>query len=141
MGLDRPSDIAIIVGVGLLVILTCGLFITSIQTNQGVTQTSVVFTSADGQYNSSYVTSSNDASGALTNSPGASNQPSETNIATASFNAILQLGSMITQAKNLLQNFQDELGIPTYFLAIIGSMLLVTFAVITYSWFRGTQLP
>lgn len=140
MGIDRPSDIAIIVGVGLLVILTIGLGITSIQQNQGVTETSTVFRNANGSV-STYTNVSNTAGGALTNSPGASDNPSETNIATASFNAILGLGGMISQSINLMSDFQDALGIPDYFVTILVSIIIVVFAVVTYSWFRGTQLP
>lgn len=141
MGIDRPSDVAVIVGVGLLVILTIGLGITSVQENQGVTETSTVFRNANDSGINMYTNVSNTAGGALANSPGASNNPSETNIATASFNAILGLGGMISDSINLMSDFQDAIGIPDYFVKILVSIILVVFAVVTYSWFRGTQLP
>jgi hypothetical protein len=139
MGFNRPSDIAFIVGIGLLVILTVSLGVISVQTNQNVTSTDPVFTTANTAL-SSFQNASVTSSSALTTDPGQTGDLTDTNIYVASFNAILSLGEMLTTAGNLISQFADSLHIPTYFLTIIIGLLLVLFAVVTYSWFRGSSV-
>lgn len=139
MGFNRPSDIAFIVGIGLLVILTVSLGVISIQTNQNVTSTDPVFTTANTAL-SSFQNASITSSSALTQDPGQTGDLTDTNIYVSSFNAILSLGEMLTTAGNLLSQFASSLHIPTYFLTIIIGLLLVLFAVVTYSWFRGSNV-
>ena len=140
MGFTKPSDIAVILGIGLLVILTVTLGVESVQNKQNVTQTNSVFTTAASTSLTTFQNTSNTASGALTTSPGQTEANTETNIYVASFDAILSLGEMISSSINLLTEFTKSLNLPTYFITIIMGIILVIFAVITYSWFRGGNL-
>lgn len=139
MGFTRPSDMAIIVGVGMLVILTFSLGISSVNDQYGQTGSSPVFTSAN-QELGSFRNTSNAASEGLATSSGQSESPSFDNIAVASFNAILDLGGMVSTSITLLNEAADALHIPSYFLVIVIGILLVVFAVVTYSWVRGVVL-
>lgn len=136
MGFSKPSDIAIVLGIALLVILTVSLGVDSIQEYQNVSASDPVFTTAANLKNNFQNTSSS-ASEALTTSPGQTSTVTDTNIYVASFNAVLTLGEMISSSIQLISQFTASLGIPSYFGTIIIGMLLVVFAVITYSWFRG----
>lgn len=139
MGFTRPSDIAIMVGIVMLVLLTVSVGVDHANTVGG-NQSSAIFTSASGEL-AAYKNTSDGTSGALTSASGSSESTSEDSIATASFNAVLGLGRMVSTAINLLETVSESLNLPSYFLTIIIGMLLVVFAVVTYSWFRGSIIP
>lgn len=139
MGFTRPSDIAVIAGIGLLVVLTMSGLIVSTQQFQNLTTNDPVFTTSNQSLNT-FKTSSASSNAALTNSPGQTDDQTDTSIYRASLNAVLGLGEMVSLSIDLVNQFVESIGIPDYFLWILTSLLTVTFAVVVYSWFRGASL-
>ena len=139
MGFNRPSDIAIILGIGILVLITFGYGMASVSELQGIGSNNTVFTSASNSIGS-YQNTSNSASAGLASSSGVSETPNQDSIGTASFNAILSLGRMVSDSIGLLSDITTKFFIPKEFLVVIIGLLLVVFAVVTYSWFRGSVL-
>lgn len=139
MGFNRPSDILFMFGIFAIIMLVVGMGITSIQENQNITVDDSYFVKINQQATQlQNITTTVD--NALTNPTGQSEDPSEQSIIVAGFNSILSLGEIFTMIEYSFGVIADKLGVPVSILTIITTLILVTFAVVTYSWLRGANV-
>ena len=139
MGFNRPSDIVFIFGIFALVMLTVGYGITSVVDKQNISTDTSYFTNLNGQLNN-YQNTTGTMTGAVTPQEGQSEESSEESILVRGFNSILSMGEIFTLINQNLEAISTKLGIPSAFIIIISGMIIITFAVVTYSWLRGANL-
>lgn len=141
MSFNKPSDIALMFGVFALVLITVGFGIDSIAVNQNVTANTNVITYVQLGVNSSLNQSAVAVTGSLINTPGLTDTTSQENIFVRGFNSVLNIGSILDTMITNIQQFGAEFGINAIYFNIAIAILIITFAVITYTWFRGGYNP
>lgn len=141
MALDRPQDLAWIFVVMAIVFITFSYGLTSIQVNQSVTQNATFFYQA-----ANYTESSTGLKGAadnqreaLSGEDGSGDVPSEESFILRSYQAMKDLGKTWSIVESMIRQGFTSLGIPIVFVTLIASAILISFAVIMYTWLRGNR--
>jgi hypothetical protein len=65
-------------------------------------------------------------------------EPTEAGFILKSFQAMRDLGKTFGVMSEALDGASTELGLPSFFWLLVSSGLLITFAVVIYTWLRGT---
>ena len=137
---NKPYDLAYIVGIFGLIIITIGFGITSAVDFGAETNNKVGFYT--GVYNnisseSGFKGSADEATLALTGEAGVSEQITEDSVILNGFQSLISLGKTYKTLESSLTISTGYLGIdPIYWLVITG-LILITFAVVLYTWVRG----
>lgn len=139
INISRPQDIAIIFALFALVVITIGFGVQSIEDNQNVTVDNSFFQNVTyGVESSSGLKgSSDDVSAGLIGQEGASTTPSEESILLTGFNSILKLGKTFKTMSGALMEGVTMLGVPLVYWILFTSIILISFAVVMYTWIRG----
>lgn len=138
--LEKPSDIAWILGIAALVIVTFGFGVADV-VNQGVTADQSFFTSINNTIEGSgglseagaNLTSSLDDSGAAA---GTSEEAWYQFLLDAG-RSLLQLGKVWGLVKSSTTSAFSSMGIDPLYVSIIVGVLSITFVVVLYTWIRG----
>lgn len=142
MAFNRPSDIVFIVAIFGMVIITAGYFVSDL-TSQGY-----VFESNSTAYLTATKTTVVEQVGATAVNVSKEGLEKDTGqqsldegtIGSKALDSITKLGSATMNAGNLIEQTGKEVGIPSEFYFIVISLLVITFAVILFSWFRGATI-
>lgn len=138
MGFTKPSDIAMIFGIFALVTITVGFGIQSVVSRQNQTaQYAPLYTTVEEGVSTSYTDTTNQMTDIVTNPAGASETPSQDNIIVRGYNSVIGLGNVVKLVMDTIESFFDALGLNIAYVRITIGMIIVVFAVVTYTWFRG----
>lgn len=74
---------------------------------------------------------------ALQSQEGQSENPSQDNILIRGFYSVLKLGEVYSFIETNLYSLSQILHVPQEFITITILLIIVTFAVVVYSWLRG----
>ena len=142
MGFDKPSDLFVMVGVFVIVLLVGTLGVISVQTNQNATldprltaTLSLVNQSAAGNLSSV----SSQVNDALTEDTSAGDSPAVDNIIVRSWNALKSLGESYTVAVENTEDVSRIFGIDDRITTVALGILISIFAVIMYAYIRGIK--
>jgi hypothetical protein len=143
MGFNRPTDMAFIFAIFAMVMITVGYGVTSVMNQQNAS----IDSDAQNYFNKlknndlqAFGNNTNDINNALVAQEGQSDSPTEENILVRGFNSMLSIGRSFTLVTESLDYIATKTGIPDEFVVIIGGLLIMTLAVVTYSWLRGANL-
>lgn len=139
MVMEKPYDLAVMFGLFALVILTVGFAVTDINTFTNTTHETTFFDSVASRVNTSTGlkgTADSSASG-LTGEVGSSEEATEESFLLKGFQSLLNLGQTWALVENSLDEAVETLGINPVYIIIITSILVIAFAVTTYTWLRG----
>ena len=140
MGFNRPSDIFFIFGIFALVMIVVGYGVSSVVTQQNATNVDqTYFTGLQSTVRTTENTTSN-INNALQSQTGQSETPNQENILIRGFYSILDLGQIASNITDNIGKLTNILHIPDEFKIIMIGLIVVTFAVVTYSWLRGANL-
>lgn len=139
MAFDNPSDMAWIFIIFAAVVITFGFGLTSVQEYQNVTQTTTFFSSIEGKVmnNQTGLKAAADAQeSSIVGQEGASEEPSVANIFVRSWNSIREIMKVWSVFEDSAEESFEIIGLDPIYWTLITSGLLITFAVILYSWVR-----
>jgi lipopolysaccharide export LptBFGC system permease protein LptF len=139
MALTRPSDFAWIFIVFASIMLVAMFGLDSVTEYQGNNQTESLFTSINNSIlNSTGLKgAADDQRSALVTQEGSGDGTSVDNFIIESFNSLRSLGKTYVIMEQSIQESSSALGIPVIFWVLLSAGLLITFAVILYTWIRG----
>lgn len=136
MAFNRPSDIAAILGIFALVVITAGYLLNSVTAgteNQLVSTTRANVLGVEGLQG----TAGNMTTGLQR--PTGQDVNTE-NIEVSALDSILGLGRTVTGAINTTETAAAAAYVPNEFVRIVVAVLVITFAVIVFSWFKGATI-
>lgn len=139
VNISSPRDVAIIFAVFALVIITVGFGVQSVIDNQDVEVNNSFYNNVKLRVTdaSGLKGTADDMSSGLAGQEGSSNDPSEESLLVAGFNSIRKLGKTFKIMENSLSEGTGILGIDSIYWVIFTSVLLISFAVVMYTWLRG----
>ena len=141
MGFDKPSDLFVMVGVFVIVLLVATLGIESIKTQgnasigENLSRSIFIVNQSVGNL-SQTVSTINDA---LIDDSGAADSPTSDSIIVKSWNALKSLGQSFTTAEKATNDAARLFGIDTRIVGLALGILLTLFAVIMYAYIRGIK--
>ena len=140
MGMDRPQDLAWMFIIFALIVITFGLGITSINDIHDAGEDETFFTkiSDDSQGSDGVVGASTAQQAALGGEEESGSQTTQEGFILKSWQAMRDLGKTFGIMDQAINEAQQELDIPGYFWVLVSAGLLITFAVILYTWLRGS---
>jgi hypothetical protein len=146
MGFDKPSDLAIIVGIIGMVIIVGLLGVQSINqthTHNASAETDFFTSGQDALLGSTGLEGAgSDITDALGSESGDATTTSEESIVQAGFNSMLDLGKTFNALKAMLSDeqgsLQSEIGINPALVTMLLSMIIIVFGVVIYTWLRGS---
>jgi hypothetical protein len=138
VNITKPNDIAVIFAIFALVIVTVGFGVTSIIDQQQTVVDNSYFTSVQvGVTGEEGLKGAADSmSTGLSGTAGTSNTPSTDNILVSGFNSMLRLGKTFRVMSDSLMTGTTILGIDPIYWMMFTSVLLISFAVVMYTWLR-----
>lgn len=140
---NKPNELAIMAGLFGIIIIFVGLFmgeIISMKGTQEETITSyitIITNGMNGTTESITGTSLSVQSGVLSGNASASTTTSEESLALDAWDSFKQLGNTYNVVRMSMSETSALFGIPTIFYVIISSMILITFVVVLWTWFKG----
>lgn len=139
MGFDSPQDMAWMFIIFAAVIVTFGYGLVSVQEFQGVTQNASFFNSIENKVNSEegLKGAAEAQEAALAGETGASGTPTEESIFVRSWNAMKDLGKAWSAFEDGMEEGMDIVGLNPIYWTLLSSGILITFAVVLYTWVRA----
>lgn len=142
--LKRPFDIAVILCIFGLVIVTVGYGVESVASNNDALNISdekmAYFTAADNTLRSNddtYLKGTADQATESLSGEESQTETSQENFIVSGFNSMLALGKTYKAVESLADEGTSIVGIPEIYLMSVISVLIIMLMVITYTWVRG----
>lgn len=137
--ISKPQDIVIIFALFALVVVTVGFGISSVENNQNVTVDTSFYENVHNRVNSTngLKGTADSVSSGLIGQEGSTEETSESGILVKGFNSLLAVGKAYKITDTSINEATGLLGIDPIYWIIFSSVLLISFAVVMYSWIRG----
>ena len=142
--LKRPYDIAVILGLLGLVIVTIGFGVQSvIETNTALNVSQDKLSYFDNAENilrnndSTYLKGTSDEATSALSGEEETSDTSQENFIVSGFNSMLALGKTYKAVEDLADEGTRLVGIPEIYLMVVVSILIIMLMVVTYTWVRG----
>lgn len=139
VNITKPSDIAVIFAIFALVVVTVGFGVQSVVDNQDVEANTSFYSNVKVRVTGEegLKGAADDLSEGLEGQAGGSDTPSEEGILIGGFNSIRKLGKTFGIMKDSLGEGTTALGLDPIYWVLFTSVLLISFAVVMYTWLRG----
>ena len=134
--IDRPYDFAVMFGIFAIIITWAGFGLVAIQ-DAGVTEDSAFFSTVTNYYNSSTGLKGVSDGVATSLSDGDEGEQTESSFLVRAGRGLLKLGGSFKVMEGAANEAAGEVGVPEEFIGIIFAVLLIIFAVVLYTWWRG----
>lgn len=136
-GFDRPSDLVIIGGILMIIVVTAGLGVTSLEAKQGVITSEGGFWRGAGNGTSYLANTTTSLTEIVSGVEGGTVDTTEDSIYQRGVTGLTGLGDSWQAIKSMADLTSSSLGIPGVYWTILITMIFAVFSVVTYTWLRG----
>jgi len=135
--IDKPQDLAIILGLASFAIVLGGIGVASINGFGADVDNTMYMSIQNSTLSQTGLKGASDYSlASLSSKEGESAEQTQASLLRQGFTGLLNIGGIWGTAWSGLNDVARKLGIPAEFIIILGSMIAISFVVVLYTWLR-----